>query len=68
MIPKKIKISNYRPYGILARDPNESTYEYGDNNFTPIADVQDAEFAKELVRRYNEYEELLKRAQSDCQI
>lgn len=54
MIPKKIKISNYRPYAILARDPKESTYEVGDDKFTPIADVREADFAEELVRRYNE--------------
>lgn len=60
MIPKKIKISNYRPYAILARDPQESTYERGDNEFVPlIPDIQDPEFARELVRRYNEYESLV---------
>ena len=63
MIPKKIKISNYRPYAILARDPAESTYEIGDNNFTPIIqDIKDPEFAKELVRRYNEYDSLVEMA------
>ncbi len=35
-LPAKIKISNYRPFAIIGRDPDESTYERGDNTFTPI--------------------------------
>lgn len=62
MIPDKIKISNYRPYAILARDPDESTYELGDDKFTPIIIGIDKEFAEELVLRYNAYEELLEMA------
>ena len=34
------KISNYRPFGIIERDPNESTYEVGDDKFPIIVDVR----------------------------
>lgn len=30
------KISNYRPYDILRRDPEESTYKVGDDKFSPL--------------------------------
>lgn len=31
------KVSNYRPYNIIARDPKESTYEKGDDAFRSLA-------------------------------
>lgn len=37
--PGPWKVSNYRPYDIIARDPKESTYECGDNRYDPIATV-----------------------------
>ncbi|HSW63859.1 MAG TPA: hypothetical protein VLH56_11230 [Dissulfurispiraceae bacterium] len=37
--PGPWKVSNYRPYDIIARDPKESTYDVGDDKFAPIAVV-----------------------------
>jgi hypothetical protein len=39
------KVSNYRPYGIIARSEKESTYALGDNNFKHFIHPDSAENA-----------------------
>lgn len=34
--PTPWKSSGYRPFALIARDPNESTYKVGDDRFTPF--------------------------------
>lgn len=53
------KISNYRPFGIIERDPSESTYEYGDDKFPIIVNVcgtlvEQKERAELIVRSVNQ--------------
>jgi len=63
--PGPWKISNYRPYNIIARDPAESTYEVGDDKFTPFASAfgENREANASLIAKawlIPEYEEVLK--------
>lgn len=46
----KWKISNYRPYGLIERDPDESTFEYGDNEFPFIAVFQQGTLQEQKAR------------------
>lgn len=39
--PGPWKMSNYRPLYVIQRNPNESTYEIGDNEFKPIICTQE---------------------------
>lgn len=55
------KISNYRPFGIIERDPSESTYEWGDDKFPIIVGVRGSlveqkERAELIVRAVNAYD------------
>lgn len=34
--PRPWKINGYRPFGLISRDPRESTYKLGDDKFTPF--------------------------------
>lgn len=43
--PGEWKVNNYRPYGIIARSPNESTYKLGDDKFKRFIDTDTAEDA-----------------------
>lgn len=53
------KVSTYRPNLIIARDPNESTYERGDDKFQTIAACQDPIYAKQIVFTHNSYAALV---------
>lgn len=46
----KWKISNYRPYGIIARDPDESTYKVGDDKFPAIVTTH-GEYTRQLAEQ-----------------
>ena len=55
--PSPWKSSNYRPHHLLQRDPNESTYEIGDNNFMCLAsfdEVPDVVFVAALRNAFPE--------------
>lgn len=39
-LDSKWKVNNYRPFGIIARDPDESTYAMGDDKFSVIVNVE----------------------------
>lgn len=56
----KLKVSNYRPNRIIARDPNESTYKVGDDKFPTIAHVDNIEHARHIVLCVNSHDELIK--------
>ena len=49
----KLKISTYRPYGLLERDPAESTYEVGDDKFPVVAHINDRRIAERIVSCVN---------------
>ena len=49
----KLKISTYRPYGLIERDPAESTYELGDDKFPIVAHISDKRIARRIVACVN---------------
>lgn len=58
------KISDYRPFGIIARDPKESTYEIGDDKFSQFIRFsgnfdQQKENAEYTVKACNLFPELV---------
>ena len=84
VVTPKWKISNYRPFGIIERDPAESTYEVGDDKFPFVASVhgdnltQQRERAERIIRAVNSYDasqkkiaalvEALRRTEKLCQL
>lgn len=57
--PTPWKVSNYRPHFIISRDPNESTYEKGDDKFAPVLVCNDLDDAAFIVRAVNAYDNLV---------
>lgn len=59
--PTPWKISNYRPYNIIARDPDESTFKVGDDKFSTLVSVHGEHLAANaafIVEAVNSYDSL----------